>query len=41
MAKNNIKFECDKSLVRGIDYYTGIVFEILSNEKNNTIIGRG
>lgn len=41
MEKNNIKFEWDKSLVRGLDYYTGIVFEIVSNEKNNTIIGGG
>ena len=41
MEKYNIKFEWDKSLVRGLDYYTGIVFEIVSNEKNNTIIGGG
>ncbi|MGL4617150.1 MAG: histidine--tRNA ligase [Mycoplasmoidaceae bacterium] len=41
MKKNNIKFEWDKNLVRGLDYYTGIVFEIVSNEKNITIIGGG
>ena len=41
MKKNKIKFEWDKSLVRGLDYQTGIVFEIISSEKNNTNIGGG
>ena len=41
MQKNNIKFECDKSLVRGLGYHTGIVFGLVSNEKDNTIIGDG
>ncbi|MGL5246023.1 MAG: histidine--tRNA ligase [Mycoplasmoidaceae bacterium] len=41
MDKNSVKFEWDNTLVRGLDYYTGIVFEIVSNEKNVTIIGGG
>lgn len=40
-----IKYEVDDSLVRGLDYYTGVVFEFVSNNPNlegkSTLIGGG
>ena len=40
-----VDFEIDESLVRGLDYYTGIVFEFVSTDENlvgkSTIIGGG
>ncbi|GAA5414529.1 histidine--tRNA ligase [Ureaplasma ceti] len=40
-----IDYEIDETLVRGLDYYTGIVFEFVSNDENlvgkSTIIGGG
>lgn len=41
----NISYEIDDSLVRGLDYYTGVVFEFVSTNKNlvgkSTLIGGG
>ena len=40
----NIPYEIDKSLVRGLDYYTHTVFELISNHPNlgaNTTLGGG
>ncbi len=41
----NIKYEVDQTLVRGLDYYTDVVFEFESNSKalgsKSTIIGGG
>lgn len=40
-----VKYEIDSNLVRGLDYYTGLVFEFQSNDDNllgkSTIIGGG
>ena len=40
-----VAYEIDESLVRGLDYYTGVVFEFVSTDENlvgkSTIIGGG
>ena len=45
LKENNINFEIDKTLVRGLDYYTGFVFEVVSKSNNlkgqSTLIGGG
>lgn len=45
LKENNIHFEEDKNLVRGLDYYTGIVFEIISKSEKlkgqSTLVGGG
>lgn len=44
LIQNNIKYEINTNLVRGLDYYTGIVFEFVYTSPNNestTIIGGG
>lgn len=45
LSENNIMFEFDNKLVRGLDYYTGVVFEIVSNSEKlqgqSTLIGGG
>lgn len=45
MEVHKIKYEFDKTLVRGLDYYSGIVFEIVSNDNSlkgqSTIVGGG
>ena len=40
---SNIKYNINKTLVRGLDYYTNTVFEITSNEKKsqNALVGGG
>lgn len=42
---NNLKFEIDTNLVRGLDYYTGLVFEFVSpigeDEQSIAILGGG
>jgi len=40
LKKNNIKYDYDYHLVRGLDYYTGIVFEVKSFNKKS-ILGGG
>lgn len=41
LKKANLNYEIDQKLIRGLDYYTGIIFEVkLSNEKK-TLIGGG
>ncbi|WP_033160800.1 histidine--tRNA ligase [[Mycoplasma] collis] len=45
LKENNIKFEIDYSLVRGLDYYNDLVFEFVSQSKalgtKTTLIGGG
>ena len=43
LVKNNINFEVDESLVRGLDYYCHTVFEFKDNKlgSKDTIIGGG
>lgn len=43
LNKINIKYEIDKMLVRGLDYYTRTVFEVKSNSlgSQNAILGGG
>lgn len=45
LENNDIPFEVDTSLVRGLDYYTHTVFEIVSDNENlgkaNTLCGGG
>ncbi|MGL4769082.1 MAG: histidine--tRNA ligase [Mycoplasmoidaceae bacterium] len=45
LDENKIKYVFDKNLVRGLDYYCGFVFEVVSNCKaligQSTIIGGG
>jgi histidyl-tRNA synthetase len=45
LNSKNIKFELDETLVRGLDYYTNLVFEIISTDgrlsAQPTIIGGG
>lgn len=43
LIKLNIPFYLDHQLVRGLDYYTGIVFEIIINNKKQklTLLGGG
>ena len=44
LSDNNVKYEVDKYLVRGLDYYTGIIFEVdvtLDDGKVLTIGGGG
>lgn len=44
LKSNDVKYEIDKYLVRGLDYYTGIIFEVdvtLSDGKTLTIGGGG
>lgn len=37
----NIDFTWDHNLIRGLDYYNGVVFEILDKESNLTLVGGG
>lgn len=39
LKENNIPFEIDNNLVRGLDYYTGIVFEYHYTSQNGTNYG--
>jgi len=41
MQKLSINYEVDNQLVRGLDYYTGFVFEVFSKEINSAIGGGG
>lgn len=45
LKQSKVNFEIDDALVRGLDYYTGFVFEIVSNSDKlkgqSTIIGGG
>ncbi len=45
LKNNNIKYKLDNNLVRGLDYYTSIVFEITNGDNpqwsQNTLIGGG
>lgn len=41
LRKNNIQYEIDANLVRGLDYYSGIVFEIIDNKTKLAIGGGG
>ncbi|NLY71679.1 MAG: histidine--tRNA ligase [Clostridiales bacterium] len=41
LAKGKFKIEYDKSLVRGMGYYTGTIFEIVSPEFKGSIAGGG
>ena len=41
LAKGKYNIEYDKSLVRGMGYYTGTIFEIVSPEFNGSIAGGG
>lgn len=41
LEKLNIKYELNTNLVRGLDYYTDLVFEIVSTKDNHTILGGG
>ena len=44
LKENDVKFEVDKYLVRGLDYYTGVIYEFditLSDGKTLTIGGGG
>lgn len=44
LQKAGIEFEVDETLVRGLDYYTGVVFEFLdtsTSSSQNTLIGGG
>lgn len=41
ISKGNYKIEYDKSLVRGMGYYTGTIFEIVSPKFNSSIAGGG
>ena len=41
LSKGKYRVEYDKSLVRGMGYYTGTIFEIVSPEFNSSIAGGG
>lgn len=46
LTNHNISFKVDEYLVRGLDYYTGVIFEVTScdpriGETQNTLIGGG
>ena len=41
LSKGQYRIEYDKSLVRGMGYYTGTIFEIVSPEFNSSIAGGG
>ena len=41
LTANNIDFEIDASIVRGLDYYTKTVFEFISEEDGLTVLGGG
>lgn len=41
LAKGNYRIEYDKSLVRGMGYYTGTIFEIVSPKFKGSIAGGG
>lgn len=46
LTNHNISFKVDEYLVRGLDYYTGVIFELTScdpriGETQNTLIGGG
>ncbi|MGL4647141.1 MAG: histidine--tRNA ligase [Mycoplasmoidaceae bacterium] len=41
LDQNKIAYEWDSKIVRGLDYYTGIVFEIITKDNNLTIVGGG
>ena len=41
LLENNISFEVDLYLVRGLDYYNDLVFEFIEKDSNLTIIGGG
>ncbi len=41
LADNRYRIEYDKSLVRGMGYYTGTIFEVVSPKFNSSIAGGG
>lgn len=41
LTANDIEFEIDASIVRGLDYYTKTVFEFISEEDGLTVLGGG
>ena len=41
LDKLNIKYVLDPQLVRGLDYYTGLVWEIYISEENTSALGGG
>ena len=41
LEQNEIPYEIDSSIVRGLDYYTKTVFEFVSNEEGYTVLGGG
>ena len=43
LDENQIKYEIDNYLVRGLDYYTGLIFEIEIQDENNQVytVGAG
>ena len=41
LLKLNVSFQVDDNLVRGLDYYTGFVFELYSDEKLGALAGGG
>ncbi|HPO04201.1 MAG TPA: histidine--tRNA ligase [Bacillota bacterium] len=41
LSKSKYRIEYDKSLVRGMGYYTGTIFEIVSSKFNSSIAGGG
>ncbi len=41
LDKNNIRYEIDQKLVRGLDYYNDLVFEFVSYETKLTLAGGG
>lgn len=41
LAKGRYRIEYDKSLVRGMGYYTGTIFEVVSPKFNSSIAGGG
>ena len=41
LASQNIKFEIDPTIVRGLDYYTKTVFEFIDEKSGLTVLGGG
>ena len=41
LLKLNVSFQVDDNLVRGLDYYTGFVFELYRDEKLGALAGGG
>lgn len=37
LSSLNIEFEVEETLVRGLDYYNGLVFEFITNEEDKTL----